>query len=59
MLTWAPAGKPWLGEKTVSVVVAFLWSGASHIGLHLSSSDFQNTQKPQKLLCRGWDNRQA
>lgn len=47
------------GQKTVSVVVAFFWSGACHLGLHLSSSDFQNTQKPQKLLCRGWDNKQA
>lgn len=37
----------------------FLARGLPHLATFLSSGDFQNTQKTQKLLCRGWDNKQA
>lgn len=59
MLTWAPAGKTVAAQKLFQWCGISLAGGLPHLATFLSSTDFQNTQKPQKLLCRGWDNKQT
>ena len=58
MLTQSPAGKPWLGKKLFQWLWDFFGQGLATLGYICLLVTFR-TQKPQKLLCRGWDNKQA